>query len=378
MASGVVRSLVTLVVIAAAGALIYGGRTAIAERNAALPPLGTAPETTLRVRPIEIVPGYSVERTFSGDVEARQTTDIAFELGGTVAAIDADDGDGVAAGDVLARLDTRLLDAEIARLAASRAALQAQAELARRTTRRQAELNLQGFASEQALDAASLSLAELEARTGEIDASLAAARVRRDKSVLRAPFDGEIAARHRDVGSMAAAGEPVLTLVERGARRFRVGVPPELAEQAPPGAELRVFVEGVAHPARVHAVLPRLDPTTLTTTLLFDVFGDPLPVIGETGRIHIPQRTDEGGAWVPLGALEAGTRGLWTLATVERKDGGYVVATEAAEILHSDGARAFVRGTFQDGTLFAVDGLHRVVPGQPVRISQSPDTQWKP
>ena len=96
----------------------------------------------------------------------------------------------------MARLDTRLLEAERSRLAASRAALEAQAERARRTAKRQAELRDRGFATDQAMDDISLDLARLEAEIDAVDAGIDAARIDLDKVILRAPFPGTVALRH--------------------------------------------------------------------------------------------------------------------------------------------------------------------------------------
>jgi multidrug efflux pump subunit AcrA (membrane-fusion protein) len=98
----------------------------------------------------------------------------------------------VSRGEVIARLDTRLLEAERARLSASRAALAAQVELARRTDARQQTLLAEGHVTQQRVDESSLLLAQLEAALAEVDAGIAAVDVRLSKAVLRAPFDGRI------------------------------------------------------------------------------------------------------------------------------------------------------------------------------------------
>ncbi|CAJ1391386.1 unnamed protein product [Effrenium voratum] len=126
----------TGVFFAASGAAIIGGSRAIADRAEAVEVPAPAPRITVPVMTVERQNGFEVDRRFAGQVEATQETGIAFETGGTVTEILVDEGDVVAAGEALARLDTRLLIAERNRLLASRRALDAQRELARLTATR--------------------------------------------------------------------------------------------------------------------------------------------------------------------------------------------------------------------------------------------------
>ncbi|MEM8850492.1 MAG: biotin/lipoyl-binding protein, partial [Pseudomonadota bacterium] len=155
------RLTLTLIVIAAAAAALVTGRGVLADRAAARPAPEAAPATPVTIRRIEMQDSHEVTRRFSGQVEARQDTDLAFERSGTIAQILVREGDVVAEGQPIARLDIRLLQAERARLEASRAAMVAQIELAQRTNDRQAELRERGFATDQRVDDTSLTLTRL-------------------------------------------------------------------------------------------------------------------------------------------------------------------------------------------------------------------------
>ncbi|MEM0906299.1 MAG: efflux RND transporter periplasmic adaptor subunit [Pseudomonadota bacterium] len=361
----------TLCVFAVAGALVVGGRDLLAQRAAAEAsenaPLA-APALSVEVAPLVITDGYTVDRRFSGQLEPAQESVMGFELPGTVAQILVDEGEMVAEGTLLARLDTRLIDAERRGLEASRKALEAQAELARRTTERQTTLQARGFASSQALDNAALSLAELEARLAEIDAGILRVDIRKEKSELRAPFAGQATMRYVDTGASVNAGSPVVTLVETARPQFRVGLSPQLLAHLPEEGAM-VHFGGKSHQVALSSVLPQLDPATRTRTALFDVLGDDHPAFGETGVMTLTELVPAVGAMVPLSALQEGPRGLWQIMTVEGSAPSESVSPEAVELLFTDGARAYVRGTFQDGARYVVDGLHRLVPGQRV-VSQ--------
>ena len=46
------------------------------------------------------------------------------------------------------------------------------------------------------------------------------------------------------------------------------------------------------------------------------------------------------------------------------------VRSAAVEVVYSDADRAYVRGSFQNGTQLIKEGPHRVAPGQSVRVTE--------
>lgn len=176
--AGLTRTMVTLGALGIAGTAVaaltevLANRAEAVEGPAAEPPVGVM---TVRAERVE---SYAVTRRFVGIVEPVRTTQLAFELPGVIERVHSDEGDFVAKGALIAEIDTALLEADRARFAASIAALDARLELARRTLARQSELNARGFASEQRLDEAALTEAELVARIAEAKAALVNVDVR--------------------------------------------------------------------------------------------------------------------------------------------------------------------------------------------------------
>jgi len=353
---------VTLLVVAGSAAVVVVGREALAERASAAPIPDPTPTTPVEVDQIVLQASYEITRRISGQVEAYQQIDLAFELPGTIASILVREGDSVIAGQRLAQIDTRGPQAERRQLIAQRAALEARAELARRTAKRQAELRERGFASDQVVDDTSLTVAQLEAEIASLDAGLDAIDVRLAKSELIAPFAGRIATRAVDSGAVVGAGAPVASLIEEGPLRFRAGLPSELAARLSVGEETVVHVNGRQNRATLSHIAPDLDPVTRARTVFFDIAGD-APPARSTGEVHLTDTIRAPGAWVPLSALRPGPRGSWTLMILA--DG--TVGVEAAEIIALDRSRAYVRGTFRDGDVFLTGGTHRLVPGQRAR-----------
>lgn len=366
------RTTLTLGFMVAAGAAFVVGYDTLSVRAASDPALEPAPLTTVAPVALQLQDDHVITRSFTGQIEAAREVALSFEEGGTLAEVTVREGARIAEGDVVARLDTRLLDAERTRAEAARQALSAEVELLRRTDTRQRALLNDGHVTAQRVDETSLSLAQGEARLAEVDAQIAALDVRLSKAVIRAPFDASVAARLMDEGGFAGPGAPVLSLLEDAPVRFRVALDPALAETLSGGLAVDIAVGSETLSARLSELAPEIDPDTRSRLAWFDVTADTAPPARATGEVRIETMRAERGAWVDLSALRQGPRGTWTLLTVAPgEDGTGEIAVEAAEILHLDGAHAFIRGSFADGALVLPSGTHRVVPGEAVRLAEA-------
>ena len=353
----------TLMTIAIAGVLVTMGSGVIAER-AATGDEGASTQAALTVEtvPVVLADGYTVRAEYRGRIEAGRQVDLGFEPSGTLAEVMVDEGDVVAEGDILARLETRSLAAQRAAEVAARDALAAQVELARRTAERQKELNARDFASVQRLDEAELTLAQLLAELRRAEAAILATDIAIEKSVLLAPFDAVIGQRQMDDGARVQPGQPVLTLYEATAPRFRVGVPEGIASALTEGAELTVEIDGRTVTGVIERIRSDINGATRTRDLILTLPAGTKAVEGALGRLSFDRDVAGKGAWVPATALSEGARGLWTVFVV--RDG--VVAREAVELVHIDGDSAFVRGHLTDTMQVVATGPHRIAAGQSV------------
>lgn len=353
----------TLGVFGGAGAAGLAGYAMIADR-AGLATGTVAPVTPVAVMPVTPHDGYAVTRRFTGQVEAAARADLGFELGGRVTEVLVDEGDVVAPGSVLARLDTSALVPERAALEAELAAMAADAELARLTLARNDALTERGVRSVAAQDDARLTLARVEAGMAAVRARLAGVDVRLAKSVLVAPFAARIGSRLVDPGQTVGVGQPVLVLFDAGPAQARVGLPPDLAAGLTAGDAVQVEVGGTLHQARVLQVRPDLDPATRSRSVVIALPPAAAPVLGDTVALILTQTVAERGFWAPLGALREGVRGSWSVMAIETTPEGDRTVPVAVEVIHSDGARVYLRGTLPPGARIVAQAPDRVAPGQ--------------
>ncbi len=326
---------------------------------------------------IERSDSFQSERRYAGKVVAARSSQLGFKRGGEIAAVNVDLGDVVQAGDVLAELDQRATEAQLAQARAntdlaeaSLAAAAAETQLARNTERRFRRLREEGHASQQTYDETALKLQAQQARLQLARANLASARaalrgveVALAEATIVAPFPGVVQQRHVDEGAQVNPGQTVLRLVERGRREAHVGVPNEVAAHMTDAARrMTLNWDGHRVEAQLRTVLPELDPATRTRTAVLDVADDTLP-LGAVVELEVSQAVAEPGFWLPLGALTAADRGLWAVYVVNDED---VIERRLVDVLHTEAARVFARGTLTDSDRVVSTGVQRIVPGQSV------------
>ncbi len=399
------------------GDLGLGGREVLSATSKSL-----AVNTVLVRHEVE----YTTHRQYTGTVRARRDSELGFEHAGRVIAIHVEAGDEVRAGQALARLDGRQLEARRKALVAERAQafavlqeLQAgprQEAIAQARSRIQdleEQLRLFGVkrvraerlfkeqvVAEDALDDAASMEKQLTARLEEarqaLEEHLAGTRPERiraqeaavehldgllelvdvhiENSTLRAPFDGVVAERRIDEGSVVAAGETVVRVLESAAPEAWVGVPVVMAKSVVPGRKYTLEIGGAEHSATALQVLPEIDAATRCVSAVFELEDSEIEVFpGQVVRLALERTVAEEGMWIPTTALTRGLRGLWNCyAVVEATSPGgaqrgrYLVERRQVEVLHAEGDRVYVRGTLRDGERIVSEGTHRLVAGQPV------------
>ena len=164
-------------------------------------------------------PPPSNELHVSGHVEATEVR-VAAEVGGRLVALTVAEGDRLQAGDVVARVDTRDVELEIARAEAEREAAEAQLRLleagARPEDVRQAQAQIDVLEAEiAAIDAELVAATADRERFESLLAADAGSRKQRDDAAARVNVLQE---RTRAVREQMRAAEEVVARLESGAR----------------------------------------------------------------------------------------------------------------------------------------------------------------
>lgn len=321
---------------------------------------------SVQVETVNFSGTLALEETFSGIVQPRRTSQLGFSGGGRIASIGVDVGDRVRAGQSLARLDTRDLEANLAAAEATISETQANYALARTTVNRQQKLFERGHVAQQRVDEAEASASAAAARIEAARAQADTLRVTIDLATIRAPYSGTVTNRMADEGAIASPGMIMLEIVETGVLEARIGLPAKSAAELQIGSIYELVSDRGPVAARLRADTGVIDQNRRTITTVFDIMEPENVASGAVVRLPLMRDISERGFWAPVSALSEAQRGLWSIYVIEPVDGGWEARPRLVEIVHSDAARAFVRGTVQDGEQFITDGLQRLVPDQRV------------
>lgn len=427
--------LVAAIAVGAVGMTFWPRKDAEQQGNAPIDFDTTATSATGLVQTIPaivLVQSDNYERTVvhTGKVESRRQTMMAFQRGGLVTELLADEGERVSPKQSLATLDNRHLLGEQAsleaRLAQANAVLDElnqgprveAIESARnvvvdlkqqlkaqelRAVRSNELLQTKAIAKqdyerelyakrglEARLKSAESQLDELEAGTRQeqvvaqqaivkgIEADLQILQYNLDDCQLQAPFGGMIVSRFTDPGSVVSAGTPVFEIIDDQNLEVHVGIPASVAENLTPGTEFEVQVGTQKLTGELRSVLPLIDPGTRTCKAILDIkvaddVASPNLFVGQLSKVVLSQRVEETGFWIPMSSLTEDHSGLWSCLTVDPKkldaDQTGTAIKHNVEILFQRDQMVFARGTLKEGELLLFTGIHRIVPGQRVSVA---------
>lgn len=239
---------------ALAGALLLAGAAAC---TAPAPDRSASPPTRVAGR-VTVVRDTVLAATFDAAGVAaplRQAT-LGTKLMGTVTAVLVQEGDVVAAGQPLVRIDARDLAAKSAQVTASIAEAEAVQRDARTQAARMRALYADSAATRAQLDAAETGLARAEAgvraahaAAGEVDALASYATV-------RSPFAGVVTRRFVDPGAFAAPGAPLVSVEDASRLRIGASAAPDAVRGLRRGQLIDGTVEGRPVSATIEGVVP--------------------------------------------------------------------------------------------------------------------------
>ena len=159
--------------------------------------------------------------------------------------------------------------------------------------------DLQAFANQDALKAAQGQLAAAQGRYEAAQAQLSYADI-------RSPIDGVVTDRPLYPGEMAAAGSPLITVMDLSHVVARAHLSQQQAALLKPGDEVTLTVPGVSDntPGKVTVVSPALDPNSTTVEVWAEAAnrGNRLQP-GSSARVTFVARTVKDALIVPAAAL---------------------------------------------------------------------------
>ncbi|HQS31825.1 MAG: efflux transporter periplasmic adaptor subunit [Polaromonas sp. 39-63-203] len=314
---------------------------------------------------------YQSRLEFAGEVKARVESRLGFRVGGKIIRRQAEAGQRVKAGQVLAELDPQdyRLAADAAR--AQVAAAQTSRDLASADFRRYQELKNQNFISGAELDRRETTLKSAEAQLQQARSQLAVQANQASYASLVADVSGVVTAVEAEPGQVVAAGAPVVRIAADGPRDVIFAVPEDRLSGIVPGepVRIRVWAQNRETTGKVREIAASSDPQTRTYAVKASVDAGEALALGSTVYVT-PEMAALAGSQViklPTTALrqEGNATAVWVLDKASM-----TVNSQVIQVATADGNDVVVASGLKPGALVVSAGVHVLSPGQKVSIYQ--------
>ena len=287
-----------------------------------------------------------------GTVRAKLHAAIEAKVNARIEALLVAPGQMVKAGELIAQLDPREIQAKLDQALALR-------EQATRDLARSRELLGKKITTQADFDAVQARARVTEGAAREIETMLGYTKV-------VAPFDGIVTRKLADVGDLAAPGKPIIEMEDPRALRFEADVPEALIAYVKIGAKLLMQVAEGAAPIEgtVAEVAPVADAASRTFLVKLDLPAAEGTRSGQFGRV-----------WVPTGESKSIRVPTSAILVRGQMECVFVIANEHTQLRivrtgkRTDGEVTILSG-LSSGEPVVSEGADSLRDGQPVTLKQ--------
>jgi membrane fusion protein (multidrug efflux system) len=298
--------------------------------------------------------------TITGTVQANRDVTVSAEESGVIRQIFVEKGTPVSAGRALAKIDDRVLRAQVDQARAA-------AEFARETWERRRRLWEE--------DQVGSELAYLEARYNaeQTAANLAALEERLDRTTIRAPISGVMDSREIEVGSMVTVGTPVARIVSLNPVKVTGGVPERYAPDVSVGSHARVtfdfnVLDSEVYEGDISFVGSAVNPRNRTFPVELQLANPGRVIKPEmVANIEVIRRSLQESIVAPQEALVRVETGYVAFVVVEH-DGREVAEVRSLELGPSQRDLVVVNSGLAPGDRLIVVGQQQVADGDRVTV----------
>jgi RND family efflux transporter MFP subunit len=291
--------------------------------------------------------------------------------GARLSEVRADVGEVVKHGQVLARYDTGMLQAEVAQTAAALAQAEASAQQASTNESRALQMKDSGGISKQDLLQYRTAAAVTKAQVEVARAQLQARRLDLRNASVVAPDDGTISARAATLGSVTPVGEELFRLIRQDRLQWRAEVTAAEVSAIAPGLHVALTLpNGSEARGVVRRIAPSLDPQSRVAIVYADLESGSHARAGmyASGRIALGESD---ALVVPASAL-AMHDGRSNVAVVVERGGVQRVTLREVQTGQRDGSRVEIVRGLADTEHIVREGAALLNEGDVVTLAPAP------
>lgn len=300
-----------------------------------------------------------IDRVFFGRVVARQTVDLAFQVGGQILQLPVDEGETLEAGSLIAQLDLEPFELSLSTARATKD------QTNRRVTRfRRLEGN--------AVSPVTVEDAETEDALAGIAVSDAERSLR--LATLTAPFTSVVASRNVSNFTTISAGTPIVRLHDMSDLRMEIEVPELVFQRAGANPDIELTAQFPASPTRFPVEFREFNAETTAVGQTYTITlgmapPDGLAILpGSSVTVHARLISDDIQLEVPAAALMIDNDGGTSVMVFAPAGGdeGTVTRTDIVVEPTSNGAVRVLSGLTQDQEI-VLSGAALLNDGETVR-----------
>lgn len=331
-----------------------------------------APEPVRAVRVVTVGgESFDASHEYAAEVKPRIESRLGFRVAGKITRRQAEVGQRVKAGQLLAELDP--VDYKLANNAARAqvSAAQINRDLAAADYKRYKDLRDQNFISSAELDRRDATLKAAQAQLEQAQAQQSAQGNQAGYSNLTADVAGVVTAIEAEPGQVVSAGAPVVRIAADGVRDVVFSVPEDRLSSIKTGlpVDIKVWASQTRLVGKVREIGASADAQTRTFLVKVAVEGGGDLPLGSTVYV-VPKVNGASGMQViklPTSALkqEGQTSAVWVLDKATM-----TVKSQPVQIATADGNQAVIASGLNPGDVVVSAGVHVLSPGQKVTIYQ--------
>ncbi len=309
----------------------------------------------------------NLQGEYAAEVRARVESRLGFRVGGKLVQRQAEVGQRVKAGQVLAQIDAQDYQLGAQAALAQVTAAQIQRDLALSDFKRFESLRAQNFISGAELERREATLKAAEATLSQAKAQAQAQTNQASYTHLNATTSGVVTGIEAEIGQVVAAGQAVLRLAHDGPRDavFSVSEQAVMAFKAGQTMQAVLSSTGQVFKGVVREVGASADPVTRTYLVKLALEkAEPLP-LGATLNVLAPQLPGSQSVAIklPTSALrqEGAATAVWVL-----DEASMTVRSQPVQMGTVDGNQVVIASGLRAGQKVVSAGVHVLTPGQKV------------
>lgn len=365
-----------LLVVAVAGARFwFKSQTPVTPAAA---PVTTKPPAPMEFLASEVIIAEPTElrqtMQLTGTLRAIDQATVKAKVAAEVRAVMAREGEAVAAGQILVKLDTAEYDARVSQARGNLNNARAQLEIATKTRDNNLALVERGFISKNALDNSASQYAAAKASVDAAQGALDIVLKSLNDTVSRSPISGLVSVRHVQPGEKVSIDSRLIEVVNLQKLELEAAVPSSEIAQVAIGQKVEIYVEGLSQ--RFDGKVVRINPSTQTGSRSVSVYiqvtnPQNLLRVGMFAEGCLVLNSKSGVLALPQSAVRKVNDGSFVFAIVNNKIERLPVTLGSIGIV-GDEHRIEITSGLPFGAQVVRTDMGNLTPGTPVHINIIP------